>query len=639
VVLAIIIAAIIVLVAKGPAIAQRIKDEALPRISAQMGRKVDVARVHFSLLPSPGVRLDQVRVAGVEGGPDLLDAKSVTVTVHLLKLIVSRGRDVQFHSIKLRDFDVNLVRSPAGTWNYEGLVGEGGGGGPQVSVSRLSLADGLIRVIDRAAAGAEGTSVALSRIRGTVSGLGSGSRLLAHIEAALASASPNLSVDLSTPSAQAGLSGLTGTIELKKAQLAQLKGLMSPSLASSLTGGSLTFSSKVTSQAGGQIRAEGSAQAEELSLRGHPASGSVAYIAEIDPASRAIQVRGDHLELKGPGLDLGGSAQLWGMPLQIQFQLQGSTLDLGTLLAALPPQQSPPSSSGPLPPSMQRRSSPSISGTLAVAKVIDGRLEANDVSASAELVGGKLSVRTARARLYGGELKADGSQVDLSGAVPAWNLKANLRGMDLGAALRQLTGSDPLQGRLAAKTDLVGHGDTWSTLRQDLSGNGEMDLSEGIWTRINLAEELAAPILQVLHLSGQNVGGAGGSGEQKTTRLDKVHATFRVNNGMLNLTQPISMNSDFGEANLRGAIGLDGRLDLQGTAGLVPDFLAGITSGKLRLGAPVQVPFGIGGTLEAPAVRPPSPETVGRALVPHLLRSVPGAIPGLRNIIPGGGGP
>ncbi|HVW07812.1 MAG TPA: AsmA family protein [Bryobacteraceae bacterium] len=94
------------------------------KLSAALGRKVQVADLHLSLF-SGGVSADGLTVSDdpAFGPAPFIQAKAVKVSVSLLPLIFSHRLDVQ--GVTIQDPRIVLIQSPAGRWNYSSLGSNG----------------------------------------------------------------------------------------------------------------------------------------------------------------------------------------------------------------------------------------------------------------------------------------------------------------------------------------------------------------------------------------------------------------------------------------------------------------------------------------------------------------------------------
>jgi hypothetical protein len=87
-----------------------------------LGRRVEIGQVHFTLFPVPGLTLDDVTIhedprAGIE---PFAYVQTLETRPRLLGLIFRR---LEFSSLNLGDANINLVKTEAGPWNFQFLLG------------------------------------------------------------------------------------------------------------------------------------------------------------------------------------------------------------------------------------------------------------------------------------------------------------------------------------------------------------------------------------------------------------------------------------------------------------------------------------------------------------------------------------
>jgi AsmA protein len=256
-----------------------------------------------------------------------------------------------------------------------------------------------------------------------------------------------------------------------------------------------------------------------------------------------------------------------------------------------------------------------VDGTIAFAEVIRGNLTASDVKAKATLRGGILALEQAGAQLYGGTVDLGGTTVDLTQPAPAWKLVARLDAVDLARAMTEIAGAAPVAGGLGGNLDVAGRGAEWTEVRTNVSGDGALRLQGGVLRSADLGAAIATRLGEGLARLGR--GGAPLPSGGQATRLRDLLLSFSVRDGWLRLDRPITVESSFGTATLDGRIGLDQRLELEGSARLTPEFVARASGGKLRPEGPVNVPVAIGGELTAPQVGAIDPETLAQAVLPR----------------------
>ncbi|BDG02908.1 AsmA family protein [Anaeromyxobacter oryzae] len=623
--LVLFLATLVLLVDSG-SVTRRVTELILPRASAALGRDVTVRGARLGVLPHPHVRFDGLRIAGRPGEPALAEAEALDVEVGLWPLLLSLGREVDIRAVSLVRPTVNVVRAADGSWSFDGLGARAAGAAPPspeptgsgretvVAVGELRIEDGTIRVVDRSA-GAEAAAVALTRLDLRASGIGAGQPLSLRFAAALAGDVQNLHADLevSALSAAARTAGadraaVEGSLRLSGLPLERIRALLPGALGHIVRAGKASLDATVTT-ADGAWRFDGHGDLADLSLRGQPASGHFRAAAAL-PLARPAAGRIDLTDLvvRGPGVDLGGHAQVELSPLRVRFVVTGPLLDLDAVMGVLPEQHAAPAArsagdGGFLPPSLRRQlAAAQARGTVEVGSLRAGRVEATEVRARATLRDGVLALEEVQAAVYGGRFSGAGTRVDLGAREPAWRLAGRLSGLDLAAATKALSGDSPLAGALGGTLDVEGTGTEWATIREGVHGLAELALKDGVLTTADLGAPVRAAVSRVLRVAGRG-GGAGqvAGADGRTTPIHDLAGSFTVRDGFLTSRAPVRFRAPFGDVQLGGRIGLDGRLELAGTAAVPWSALTGQTPAAGRP-ATLDVPLRVGGTLGSPSV-------------------------------------
>jgi AsmA protein len=642
------------------AIANHVKDRYLPQISEQLGRQVSIADVHVSLFPL-GATLTDMSVAGGPNEPALISAPEARASVKLWPLLVSGGHDIQVRAIELRNPTIDLVRRANGTWSYEDLGRARGtpaakapaapanpppvGNTREAKAEEIVVADihvkhGTVRVIEEAA-GRPAATVALSQLDLDAKNVGPGRPAQVSLKGALASATQNLDVKLAfdrLPESGAELQNgpwpkVTGQVSLEPLELASVEKL-APELAGVVSGGRVKVALHITTDQSGAYATTGDATIEQLSMRGAPASGSFHIDGSMNPRlTNSMRAQLSRLRLQGPGIDLGGTVSLQA-PAHVRFALNGSQLDVDTLIGHLPsastatppPSGSPARTAAPAAPTQpsraHRTSTADIGGTLTLGKVTAGKLHAENLKTQMQLARGVFVLTEGTATLYSGQASLSGTSVDMSAPDPLWTLKAILQGLDLGAAMKDVHGKATATGQVSGDLALEGKGSNWNELRTNLNGNGSIALTNGELPATNLG----AQIVQPLSVALQSLGMGSSTGKvplQGGTPVKDLSARFEVKDGWMEFSQPLAFDTSLGSMSLTGRIGLDQRLDLQGHAILSQTLMSDMTLGRFKPNAPVDVPIRIGGTLEAARVEGVDWGSIAKSvLVPQLQQGV-----------------
>jgi AsmA protein len=608
----------LVLLLQSDAVTGRVKDFVVPKASAAIGRELTVKDAKLRLFPGPRVALTGVAVAGRPGEPPLAELDALEVSLELWPLVRSMGNDVRVSGIRIVKPVVNLIRAQDGTWNYEGL----GGAAPKeerpapsspgertVVVSHVSIEDGSVRYLDRAAPRGE-AKVALSRIDLSADNVGVGQPLQAKLAAAIAAAEQNFKAEIGVDRLPAGVAALgpgrypqlTGSLALVGLDLAKLRAFLPAGVTGMMTGGRVDADAKLATREETYL-VDGQGKLGAVRLRGEPAEGGFALHATLKPATGALHAVVDKLALKGPGVDLGGNATFDAKPIRLRFAIAGPLLDLGQVLGMLPP-SAPKQEGAPVLTAEQRRTvqQVDVGGTIQIDKVVKGPFVLEDFKARTSLERGAFVLHDASARFFGGRVDASGTRVDLAPEVPTWSLQSKLDAVDLGNALQSLAGAAPLLGKLNGSLALDGAGVEWESLRKALTGQGAVNVKEGTLTTADLGGDVLGAVSTGLRALGKGSAAGAVAGAGGKTQLRDLAAQFTVKDGAMALAKPLSFGAPFGAANLGGRIGLDGALGLEGTASIPKEVLTRVVGGGLPLPSALQVPLSLGGTLRSPAV-------------------------------------
>lgn len=599
----------LVLLVERSGVAGRVQQQVLADFSRRLDREITAGEPDIRFFPPVAVTLRELKVAGVGDAP-LFHAPELDVRLALWPLVRSLGDEVRVRSVIVREPTATLVRLRDGRWDHQTLLEKWQAVPSErdVVLERFSLVGGQVQVVDLAAPGRP-AALAVRGLSVSARGLEPGRPMSLEIGAEEPALDAELTVD-SLPRSFAALRpedwpSVEGKLELKDFSLAAVRGFLPAGAAQTLSGGRATLSARIDTQ-GQAYRASGESRITELRLRGEAASARARFAATV-PFGRPADVKAEvsEFELTGSGTELRGQAELRGMePPVLSFSVKGPSLDLGSLLSALPErpaEEAPPASEALLPAALRQRLSRAVvTGTVELGKVTAGALTATDLGGRATLRQGVLLFEEAGAALYGGRLEAGGTRINLAEEIPTWRLAARLDKVQLDDAFSQVGSLQPLHGSAAGTLDLTGRGLDWEALRQQLSGNGRMSMSDGRWTAIDLDGELRTRLSRVAQVAGREL--PGGRNAEPGTPLRELAASFEVKDGWLHLARPADFEASFGRAVLGGRIALDQRIDLTGSAQLQPDFVRAATGGRFKPGSPVEVPLRVRGTLSQPAV-------------------------------------
>jgi AsmA protein len=638
-----LVALVAVLVARvdSAAVTRRVVDLVLPAASRALGRDVAIHDAHLSLFPDARVGLSGVTVAGRAGEPPLVDAEALDVELGLWPLLRSLGKELDVRSVTLVRPTVNLVLGRDRAWSAGALRGgdppappprprslDVAGGGPRVAIRQVRIEKAAVRLLDR---GAKSPGVVVTDLDLVASGVGPGLPVTARLAASLGGAMQDVHAELSISALPDGIPArpedwpeVTGSLRVGALALDRVRALLPAAVAAIVRGGKVSLDARVATVEG-TYRVEGTGEVMDLRLRGQVASGHFRAAAQLAPARpRSAKLDVTELVLRGPGLDLGGHAEVQAAPLRAWFVVTGPLLDLDAVMGLLPggdAESRPARGGGPLVPASLRRQldAAQVRGTVAVGTLRSGRLEATDVRARVRLEGGALLLDDLEAAVFGGRVSAAGTRVALTAAEPAWTLAARLAGVEVGAATQVFSGSSPLAGRVDGRLDVSGAGTDWARIRAAVSGVAELALVEGALTTADLGEEVLRAVASGLRGARRDgapddVGARAGG----RTELRDLAGSFAVKDGFLAARAPLRFEAPSGPVSLGGRVGLDGRLELTGTTAVRRAAIAGAAA--VPLPHTIEVPLAVTGTLEHPALAVNAGAATGRSRPPRLPR-------------------
>src|SRR6266550_4871645 len=127
--------------------ANRFKPTLESELSKQLGRRVTVGKLNFSIL-SGSVSASDVAMSEdpAFGSGSFLKAKSLNVGAELIPLVLSRRLNVT--GITIADPEIVLLQSPSGAWNFStlGNTKEAGKPDPKSKASALDLSVKAVNV-------------------------------------------------------------------------------------------------------------------------------------------------------------------------------------------------------------------------------------------------------------------------------------------------------------------------------------------------------------------------------------------------------------------------------------------------------------------------------------------------------------
>jgi AsmA protein len=130
-----------------------------------------------------------------------------------------------------------------------------------------------------------------------------------------------------------------------------------------------------------------------------------------------------------------------------------------------------------------------LTGKLTIGKVKAMNLNISQILCEVRARNGILTTKPFSAHLYDGTLNAQ-SVLDANPKLATWTEKANLKGVQAGPLLKDLTGKDHLLGTTVVKYDMKGFGLTPDNIKKSLTGTASFAFTDGAINGVNVAKML-----------------------------------------------------------------------------------------------------------------------------------------------------
>lgn len=556
---------------------ERVRDTVVPLAEKNLNRSVAIGDIDISLFS--GVVIRDVRIGMQDTDQDFVAADEMVLRYRFWPLL---KKQVVVDEIRLEKPQIRVVRNKDGTFNFSDLLtgppsseqkeesaapaSEGKqGNGINLLVSRLQVNDGTVFFTDHGA-GTDGFEYEISGFNASAKDI---------------SQDQSFPFEMAARLGQAPLSA-KGTVNAANAQIqtnVKLDGFNIVDFAPYL---------------------ENQARAAIEGLR-PVVSGT------IDLSSQKIHTQGLEIILGDDvvSVDLTVTDFL-SKPLKIENRIQADNLNIDKLMAALQTSQPRQEKEGRAKPGSSESSKQapagkdgplgpfdlpvSVNGQVDVDKAVYKGLAMTDLKLGYKLIKNVLTVETLDARLAEGAISGN-ARVDLGVAGLSYDSDFSVEEISADALVSGLypKAAGTLLGRTSAAINISGQGTAWEQMREALSGQGEIRISDGKIT----GEEFAGGLASAL-----------GAGDLKSIDFKSFAGDFEIVDGKLRLV------SDFAGKDVKmkptGTIGLNGALDMNLNLALAPGFSSRLSSDSLvgQLLADEQgwtgMPVALGGSLGKP---------------------------------------
>src|SRR5690606_8950514 len=136
---------------------------------------------------------------------------------------------------------------------------------------------------------------------------------------------------------------LTAKVEGRELPFQAFEALLPAKLGAMVGGGAIDLTTDVKTAEPGELIVSGRVDVASLRLRTGEGSAGFAFATRVNPLSdERLSFALKQLQVKGPGVELGGEATVATDPMTVRFALAGPLLNLDTVMDALPEEAAPP---------------------------------------------------------------------------------------------------------------------------------------------------------------------------------------------------------------------------------------------------------------------------------------------------------
>jgi AsmA protein len=226
-------------------------------------------------------------------------------------------------------------------------------------------------------------------------------------------------------------------------------------------------------------------------------------------------------------------------------------------------------------------------------------MDLSNMVAELKMVDDLITVERFTTGIYGGTVSAGGSSVRLGpeSAQRPFELKAEVKGMDMAQALSTRVPRKVLDGKFDGQMNLTGVGYEVKSLQERLAGAIDGTLLGGAFSGMDIPAAVSGPLVKALPFAGKAL-----NSEGVTQLAEQLPFGVTIQNGVAQLSKPITWTRPDAAMSFDGGIRLDGTLDLAGTVNLGPPLIQKMTLGRATPTESVPVALKLTGKAWSPEV-------------------------------------
>jgi len=166
-------------------------------------------------------------------------------------------------------------------------------------------------------------------------------------------------------------------------------------------------------------------------------------------------------------------------------------------------------------------------GTVDIGKLKISGTRSEKIHVEISAAKGLIKLAPMSANLYQGQYKGNVA-LDARGKTLKLSINENLKGVQAGPLLKDLTGDDKISGVANANVKLTGNGATVDQIKKTLAGNGQFSFTDGALKGVNIAESIRKAKAA---LKGETLPP---SDEPVQTDFSSLTGSFTAKNGIIN---------------------------------------------------------------------------------------------------------
>lgn len=577
------------------------KQEITQLVKDETGRELVIQDdIKLSVFPWLGVELGSVQLSNAKGfgKAPFATVKQAGVRVKLLPLL---RKEVEMDTVTLDGLQLNLIKSKSGRTNWDDLMApgaasatkpqdEGGVGIAALAIGGLDIRDSQLRWTDHSAK----TAYTLGDLSMRTGALSTGLPVDLAIGFNISSKQPEIqgqvklngtiTLDVATQNYHFNKLKLTTDLKGKgipggrlnstlsadittdlASQVMKLTGLTlelpGMKLSGNITGKQILnkprFSGTIKTSSFSPRTLLEAMNGEQLNTADPKAMGKASLETKLSATTSSIKLTGLRATLDDTTLSGSVSVNNFTRPAT-KFDLKLDAIDLDRYLPPVTHQQAysntqpedvmqyllvaiinPVFAAAPLEDLIPVKTFRTLntSGKLHIGSMKASNVHSKNISLSLNSKKGITRLYPVSASMYGGTYKGN-IQLDVNGRQPRFSINESIRNIQVGALLKDFTGTKQLSGQGNITVKVTAAGNDFETLKRSMNGNASFNIKNGVVYKINVLKDTIRDFVKFRNIYEMF------QGDPALTMDESNDTEFTSLTGTLNLVNGIGNNND-----------------------------------------------------------------------------------------------